>query len=273
MPAVCFDGETAALLDPRALIVRLVRARVVIVGESHDQLAHHQMQAWVVQALRASGRPVLLALEMLPWTQTDGIDAWVNTDRDAGLFVGVTDWSTSWGFPAELYADVFERMRDDGVRPMGANAPAGASRAVFRGGLDGLPDALRTGSPASLGEVTPAHRAYLVEALRAHMPAPEAGASADERAMATDMETRFVTAQSIWDASMAGMLVAAHESLPPESALVLLAGNGHVQRGWGVPERVAEVAPVLTIVLQETAPDPAAELLADVVCVPLDPGR
>ncbi|MFW5735188.1 MAG: ChaN family lipoprotein [Oceanidesulfovibrio sp.] len=90
------------------------------------------------------------------------------------------------------------------------------------------------------------------------------------------MFERFITVQSLWDTVMAENAVRVRER--EGSPVVVLAGSGHVDFGWGVGLRLAHLDPEATVVL--VAPwrtDPAEqtppETMADVYFYcPLPPG-
>jgi len=93
----------------------------------------------------------------------------------------------------------------------------------------------------------------LLEELERHRKMREGHAERDQNATAEDrapfaMEG-FLLIQSLWDNKMAESAVRAHERY--KRPVVVLAGSGHVERGWGIAERLKAFDPegeVLSVV-------------------------
>jgi len=104
---------------------------------------------------------------------------------------------------------------------------------------------------------SPDYRAFLGRIFRGH--GAKAAASGLRRF------DHFLESQIIWDETMAHSVVealAAH----PGARMVVLAGNGHLQYGWGIPRRVRRLSEIRTAVIlngpvEEVEPDLADYLL------------
>lgn len=234
---LAIDAATGCVLDRTALAARLAGARVVYVGEQHDVAAHHAFQAEVVELVLAGSAEgaVLVGFEMFNPSQQPVLEQWSDgaLGTELARFLEAVDWAGSWKMDPALYAPLLMLGPRDGVRFVGLNAPRRLSRRVFEVGLDGLEPPERAELPAEFDLSDAGYRAYLREALLAHGH----GVTPDESDPQWQaMEQRFVEAQLVWDESMAENLAAALRS--STTPAVVVAGGGHVQHRWGIPQRV-----------------------------------
>lgn len=267
-------GISGTPLETVAVATRIAQARVIHVGELHGTPEIHRLQAAIAQALLDAGHPVVIAVEMLPWTLQGYADAWASGALDAEAFRDAIDWPRIWGHAWDAYAPLFEVAQHPGASLLALNAPPGLSRDVFRNGLESLPPEARVLLPADMfpdplpapagslrepadvatRDETDAYRQAVLGALAAHGHLPE-----DPAARRT-IEERFFQAQLVWDETMAAVLAGAVESLPPHTRFVVAMGAMHVAGGGGVPDRLARRVSVsqVRVVCLPSAPDPAA---------------
>jgi uncharacterized iron-regulated protein len=85
----------------------------------------------------------------------------------------------------------------------------------------------------------PAEEKFLKEAFDEHA---RKGQSAADTAAAWD---RFLRIQSFWDSQMAWRAFRASEEL--KLPIVILAGVGHVEHGWGIASRLRSLAPEASV--------------------------
>jgi len=70
------DPATGAALAPRALFDDLAATRVVLLGEVHDNRAHHRWQHYMLSVLHSRNTNMIIGLEMLPRRVQPTLDAW-----------------------------------------------------------------------------------------------------------------------------------------------------------------------------------------------------
>jgi len=190
---------SGAYLDEAALWQRAAAARHVLLGEIHDNAAHHEFQRRALDALAAQGQRRVLAMEQFDIEHQAAIDA-APADAEAIADAGRFD-RRGWDWP--LYRPLVEfaverswplraanlsRERLRGVAP--APTPPAAIRALEQDMVDG-------------------HCGYRPPAARL---------------------AAMVAAQRVRDQRMAAVMAAAGKA-----GSVLIAGNGHVRRDRGVP--------------------------------------
>lgn len=234
-----FDHRTGDRIGFAALVDRLATARVVYVGEQHDQAKHHALQAEVLAALaEREGGPLALGLEMFFTPFQPALDAYVAGEIDEATMLARTEWPTRWGFGWEMYAPMLRLCRAKKLPVIALNAPKEVTRTVSRQGLDALTAEQRASLPP-LDMTDGAHRAFVKAATSGH-----------GHEMKADAFERMYTAMVIWDETMSSNVAAWLEKAGPTSRMVVVAGNGHIADRFGVPARAARKskAPYLTVV-------------------------
>lgn len=195
-------------LDPSAVHRRLQAlgpAGVLLLGEQHDVPAHQQLQRAVVQALAAQGTLAALALEM---AEQGATTATLAPDASEAQAQAALRWDAA-AWPWAAYGPVVMTAVRAGVPVLGANLPRAQIRDAMKSVA--LDDHLTPGSWQKQQEnIRQGHCGLLPESQIVPM-------------------TRVQTAR---DAAMARTLLAARQ---PGKTVLLIAGNGHVDREVGVP--------------------------------------
>lgn len=248
MDYLWFDGNGDAV--PAATALRAVAAAdIVLLGETHDQAAHHLWQADVIAALAAI-RPLGVGFEMFPARLDPALARWIAGEADEAGFLAESEWQTSWGFPAELYLPIFRLCRDLGLPMRGLNVPRALVKAVRAGGWDGVPEAERAGlTPARPS--TAAYRQFIFDLTGGPRPG-RAAVSADDPAF-----DGFVGAQEVWDRAFATHLLSLRRDLGGALAVGVI-GQGHLQYGGGVGWQLRDMADVRSVALLPICADQPA---------------
>lgn len=221
--AVCAGGEEA---DYNAMMDRLRAADIVLIGERHDNPAHHEWQARIIEVLAPRG----LAFEMVPKAKEDAANAARANGDDLGAAL---DWANS-GWPAwEMYAPLFD------AAPKATIAGGGVPRDTLRASVgDGAATAFGDGSLRYQLE------APLPDDMQAEMEAEQADAHCG--ALPDVMLPGMVEAQRLRDAAFADAALRLHEQ--GDGPVVLIVGNGHARTDRAAPLYLRRAAPGLDIV-------------------------
>jgi uncharacterized iron-regulated protein len=216
----------------------LSAARLIFVGELHDQFSHHEAQLRVVQAFHEAGRPVAMAMEMFRAETQPALDLWVAGQMSLEAFLGV--YYDNWDFPWVYYGEILMYAREHGIPLVGLNISQEVVRQVARQGFASL-------TPEQLGELPPvrcrvdaAYEDFIRRALGMH--------EQDGRTF-----VNFCEAQLVWDTAMAVRLVE-FVTEHPDPAVVVIAGSGHAWKR-GIPEQVAQITSVATRVIVPEIPE------------------
>lgn len=224
-PGDIFDLHTGERLSFEELMRALEAVRVVYVGEVHARAADHEVQRRIVEGLWQRGGKIGIGLEMIPRTAQSALDRWVCGTLDEKAFLEEAAWEANWGFPFSGYRPVFVFARENNLPMRALNAPPSVVRKVSRHGLDSLGDEDRRHIARHFFMDDTAHRAYIQQEFNAHV----SGGIKDFEA--------FYQAQLVWEETMAESL-ALWMVEEPLNHVVVLAGKGHVNQRFGIPERV-----------------------------------
>lgn len=246
LPGLIWDTRTGATLTMAGLERRLQHARYVLLGEVHDNGSHHRIRRDLIAAMIRDGRRPAIAMEQFDREHQAGIDdvlAAARPDaeqvRSAGRFN-----AKGWNWPD--YAPIVRLAVEQRLPLVAANL----SRAeAFR--------IATAGTAAVFG-------AAESSALKLNQPLPAQARQKLERALddghcgkaPAAMVPGMVAAQRARDAVMAS-------TLEPHAArgAVLIAGNGHVRRDFGVAQYLHTTAgadEIIAVGLIEVGEKPAA---------------
>lgn len=232
----------------------LAGARVVYVGESHDNLRHHRIQLDILHDLseRFPGQ-VAVGMEMFQRPAQPALDRWTRGELSEKEMVSL--WYDNWTEDYGYYREILEFIRDHHVPLVALNASQRTAHALSTGG----PGALSPEDRAALPDIDtedPYHRRQMEAVFGAHAH----GAGFDP----------FYRTMLLWDETMA-QTVAEYVTSPQgrDKRLVVFAGGGHVAYGFGIPRRAFRRAPVPYLtVLPETdvalAPSDRPDAVMDV---------
>jgi uncharacterized iron-regulated protein len=228
---------TGTLVTPAQMLAVAGDARVVYVGETHDNPASHRLELQVLKGL-ADLHPgeVALGMEMFVRSQQPALDRWVEGKLDEKAFLKESRWSDNWKMDFAYYRDLLDFARDRHIPVIALNAEKSLVRAVRSKSPEQLSDAERDQLP-ELDLTDPYQRALVTAIL---------GESSHGR-LALD---GFLRAQTLWDETMAES-VARYLSSPAgkDKRLVVVAGGDHVRCGFGIPRRAFRRLPASYVLI------------------------
>lgn len=214
----------------------LARRQVVILGEVHDNETHHLNQARAIRAIT----PAALVFEMLTPEQAASV---TTANRgDADRLADALGWAGSGWPDFALYWPVFAAA--EGAAIFGGNLAHDKVRRAIEDGAAAVfgPGAAQFGLDQALPEAE--------QALR------EAGqARAHCNALPEHLLAGMVEAQRLRDAALAKAVLNALEMSGPP--VVVITGNGHARRDWGIPAvlALADIEVLSIAQFEVSAPD------------------
>lgn len=206
----------------------LVSADVVYLGERHDSAADHATQLEIIEALYAENPNMAIAMEMFQRPFQPVLDAYLaGAITETELFIQ-SEYNERWGFSWEFYAPIIRFAQTRQLPIIALNAPSEISQQVARQGLESLEGEDFRYIP-DVSDINTQNLAYqdFVQA------------SFGEHSGHGDFNfENFFAAQVLWDETMA-MSITEFRQANPDTQIVVLAGQGHVVFGYGIPDRVA----------------------------------
>jgi uncharacterized iron-regulated protein len=199
-------------------------ARIVYVGETHDNPAAHRVELLALKALaeRYPGQ-VSLGMEMFTPEQQEALDRWVAGELNEKAFLKSSRWYDNWRMDYAYYRDILGYARTNKIPVVGLNATREMVKAVG------------TKAPAELDEATRAQLPEL-ELTDPYQSAITAAIYAGHSEGGKTFEG-FMRVQTLWDETMA-QNVAAYLAEDSKRRMVVMAGGNHVRYGFGIPRRV-----------------------------------
>ncbi|GAB6904870.1 hypothetical protein JCM12296A_07040 [Desulfosarcina cetonica] len=237
MENTIYKTDDGTVVTPAQLFAELGPERVIYVGESHTNPAHHAIQLQVIQALARQTPDLIIGMEMFDVTYQPVLDRWCAGQLDVPTFLKQTHWAVNWRYDFALYRDILEFAKENRLRVVALNIPFHIPAKIRIGGINSLTEADRRYLPQTIDTGNTAHRNYLKTIYDLHAFAAE------------DHFATFYEAQCAWEDAMADA-VAQHLG---EGRMVVLVGNGHIIRKFGIPDRAFSRthAPFKTIYLAE----------------------
>ncbi|NBD29694.1 MAG: hypothetical protein GVY31_06610 [Alphaproteobacteria bacterium] len=210
-----------AAADPALKAIKASEAQVVILGETHDNPHHHARQAEIVAALD----PSALVFEFLTFEQ-----AWRHlpgaAEPDLKTALGWDERAARPDF--SMYYPIFAAAPDAAV--LGALVPRDRARDAMRRGT--LEVFSGFGPRFDLDQPLP-------ESELAQRLALQAKSHCD--ALPPEMLPMMVEVQRLRDAELARAALAGLDAYG--GPVVVITGNGHARRDWGVPAMIALARP------------------------------
>jgi uncharacterized iron-regulated protein len=206
-------------------------ARVVYVGETHDNPASHRLELQILQGMeeRHPGKTAL-GMEMFNRSQQPVLDRWVAGELDEKAFLKESHWFDNWKMDFAYYRDLLIFARDRHIPVIGLNAEKSLVQAVTAKPLDQLSPEQKAQLPQM--DLNDPYQRGMAESIFA-------GHSHGKLIL-----DGFLRAQTLWDESMAE--TAARFLASPggkDRHLVVVAGTNHISHGYGIPRRVFRRVP------------------------------
>lgn len=223
----CFGGAHRLSRSDQAAVTGMMadlkKARVVFVGEFHDQRDHHQLQLEIIRALYGQGMQLSIGLEMFDLEQQPVLDEWVKGNLSLPDFV--SRYQKGWNIDWAEYDAIMLFARNNRIPMLALDAPSDLVKRVTYGGAKALTvDAMKR-LPAGVTTAMPAsYRKFMSQAFRTHQ-------------IPDSMFDNFCAAQGLRNSTMARRITG-YLASEPKRQMVVIAGVGHAMRR-AVPAAVA----------------------------------
>jgi uncharacterized iron-regulated protein len=258
-----YDVAAAKLSAPQDGPVLLLLEGIVLLGEVHDNAAHHRLRSWLIaEALRArpDRRPAVV-FEQIRSDQRPALDQFKALDEQCCRLATAIDllrllkWDTSGWPPAEAYRPLFDAVIAGRLPIYPGDAPRDLVRAMARGGAEALGPEERIKLRLDVPLPQP-----LAEALEAELADSHCGGLPAQAVAGMTLAQRFR------DAHLADALIGAAAR---HGSAILIAGNGHARSDRGVPWYIrlrtpgTRVMSVLFLEVEKGKTDPLAYIPRD----------
>lgn len=237
--------ETGKPASFEQMIREMKPAAFVYIGETHNSLPMHELQARIIEALHAQDRRLAVGLEMYPVTMSEPLVKWSLGILTEEEFLREGRWYTTWNQNFGYYRPIFEFVKSQGIPLYALNAPREIITKIRMRGWDALTETEKAIVPKP--DLTHEEHRLLLRTIFSDMDMPAAmkGAGMDM------MFEGLYRGQSAWDTVMGANAVKAHEV--EGRKVVVLVGSGHLLYNLGLNRRAAEMSrlPGKTVVAVE----------------------
>jgi len=216
--------EISTLKTLPEVMDRVASRKIVYVGESHNQFSHHVMQLEVIRNLHGRGRKIAIGMEMFQKQFQKFLDDYIEGKIDEREFLKGTQYFKRWGFDYNLYRPILQFARSEKIPVVALNIRQEIVDKVFQRGLDSLSEQERNSIPTGMDFSDDAYKERLQKIFHEH------------RDFGTGNFNFFYQAQILWDETMSES-IDEYLKTHPTDHMVVLAGNGHLAYGSGIPKR------------------------------------
>ncbi len=216
--------EISTLKDLPEVIAGAAHKKIIYIGENHDQFSNHVMELEVIQELHGRGKSIAIGMEMFQRPFQKSMDEYIEGKIDEREFLKGTQYFKRWGFDYHLYRPILLFARSEKIPVVALNQTQEIVDKVFRNGIDSLSEEEKKSLPRDMDFSDEAYKRRLEKIFREH-----------EHFGAKNLDF-FYQAQILWDETMAETI---DQFLKDHSVdqMIILAGNGHLAYGSGIPKR------------------------------------
>jgi len=224
--------STGQTTSQETMLEHATQARIVYVGETHDNPASHRLQLEVLSHLQQKNPGnLVLAMEMFTPDQQDVLNRWSNGELTEKEFIKDVQWYSNWKMDFSYYSSLLTFARDNKIPVIGINAPKELVRAVGMTPVDDLSGDIRERLPEF--DFTDPYQKAMTKAIYGAHPVSDS------------MKEGFLRIQTLWDESMAENLTDYLQSDAGKGRqAMVVAGGNHVSYGFGIPRRAFRRLPL-----------------------------
>ncbi len=213
-------------LDPLSSIFPdLVKQRVVFIGEQHTDFSNHLNQLKIIKAMVEAGKKVAVGMEMFQEPYQNYLDRYIAGEISEKEMLKKTEYFKRWKYNYHLYRPIILYAKKKKLPIVALNIEKEITKKVVREGIDSLDAKERSRVPESIDFSNTRYRDELRNIFSSH--SSKNFKNFDE----------FYYAQLLWDETMAKN-VSRFLKEHPDYSMAVLAGNGHVMFGFGIPDRI-----------------------------------
>jgi uncharacterized iron-regulated protein len=220
-PGKIISTKTGKVITFDQLMADLNRHQVIFVGENHTNPAHHAIQLKIIEATFKNTPSMRVGMEMFDRSYQEVLDLWSAGVLDEETFLRKVHWYANWQFDFALYREILGFIKQNKIKIFALNIPFYIPGRIRVGGIDNLPDTDKQYLPKEIDTSNAAHREYVEQVFNQHQL--RGNVKFDD----------FYMVQCVWEEIMAESVAADLG----EKRIVVLAGNGHIQYKYGIPDR------------------------------------
>lgn len=236
-PGSFFTCPGEKQLKPGGLLSELKKNRFILIGEGHRNKCDHEVQAGTVKLLAASGERFSIGLEMVNTEMQPVLDRFNSGKLAFKNLKSELEWEENWGYDFGYFSRIFRLARKYDLPVYALNLPNDVVHTISRKGLTGLSDAQKRHLPGRIIPAPEEQKKALAPFFSGHSK------MLDKRGFSRE---RFFLSQAVWESKMAWE--ASRRQEETRMPMLILAGSGHIETGWGIGYRLARMCPEAKII-------------------------
>ncbi|MEJ2098861.1 MAG: ChaN family lipoprotein [Desulfobacterales bacterium] len=215
------SGSSGKAVSFDEMMADLDSYQMIFVGEKHAIQSQHTNELEIIKAVFKHNPSMVVGMEMFDRSYQPVLDLWSAGVLDEETFLRKVQWYANWRYNFALYKDILLFIKDNKIKIVALNIPSYIASRIRVGGIDNLSDDDKRYLPKEIDTQNTAYRDYVKKAFKEHHFKGH-----------TRFED-FYMAQCVWDEVMAESVAANLGN----KQIVVLAGNGHIQYKYGIPDR------------------------------------
>ncbi len=224
-----YSADTGEPISFDGMIQEMAESRIIYVGETHNSLQMHQIQAKIIQKLFEQGRDLSVGLEMYPITQQEILKKWSLGILSEEEFIREGQWYVTWNFHFGFYEDVFKVVKENSIPLYAVNVPRKVITNIRMKGWEALSEEEKEMVPVP-DLTNKDHRTLIRTIFESSDLPPQMKGKGLEMAF-----EGLYRAQTAWDETMAHYALSALDK--EGGTIVVLAGSGHLLYNLGINMR------------------------------------
>ncbi len=215
------SGNSGKTVSFDEMMADLNTHQMIFVGEKHTIQSQHANQLEIIKAVFKNSPSMVVGMEMFDRSYQPVLDLWSAGVLDEETFLRKVHWYANWRYDFALYRDILLFIKNNKIKIVALNIPSYIASRIRVGGIENLSDDDKSYLPKEIDTQNAAYRDYVEKAFNQHQFS--GNAKFDD----------FYMAQCVWDEVMAESIAANLGN----KKIVALAGNGHIQYKYGIPDR------------------------------------
>ena len=195
--------------------------QIIFVGENHTNPSHHGIQLKIIQDVFKNNPTLRVGMEMFDRSYQEVLELWSVGGLEEDAFLRKVHWYANWRYDFALYRDILLFIKQNRIKLVALNIPTYIPARIRVGGVENLSDLDRQYLPKEIDTSNAAHRDYVKKVFEQHHF--KGKVNFDD----------FYMVQCVWDEIMAESVA----SNLGNRQIIVLAGNGHIQFKYGIPDR------------------------------------
>jgi uncharacterized iron-regulated protein len=232
----------------KPLADKLAGAPFVFIGENHTVYSNHVKQLEIIKALYEKNKNIAIGMEMFSNASNKIIADYIREKISEADLLTQSDYFQEWGYDFHYYKDILDFARKNKVDVVGLNIKNDIVRKIGKAGFRDITPEELAQIPDQIDFSNESYKKSLNEVFHYH---PD---------YQNKLPDNFYLSQLIRDESMA-QSASRYIKENPEKTMILLVGIGHVEFGYGIPQRLRRITgkPNKTILLDSPFKPDAAD--------------